>query len=265
MKADVAPDVMALRKRVIRFVEKELDVLPAFSNLRQFALGFGPMAIFGGLIRDLALGYSRGFSSDIDVVVKDMPVDVLERALEPLSAQRNKFGGFRVQIGRWELDIWTFDGTWAFTNGLVGGREMHDLLKTTFFNWDAVLFELEQREIVCAPSYFTDIRERRLTIKLRQTPNELGAAVRTLRLMYTDEASLSPELASFLHAQILLHGIHAIVAEDAKRTAKRRLTEDYVGSAAIALREHQACRPTEDFSLFSFQGDLPLIERGARG
>jgi hypothetical protein len=265
MHADVALDVLALRKRVLRFVEKELDVLPVFTDLCRFAAGFGPMTIFGGLIRDLALGYSRDFSSDIDVVVKGMPANVLERVLGPYGARRNKFGGFRVQIGRWGLDLWNFERTWAFENGLIEGHELQDLLRTTFFNWDAVLFELERREIYSAPDYFADLAERSLNINLRQTPNEFGAAVRTLRLMSTDDAVLSPELAAFLYEQILTFGIHAIVREDAKRTSGRRLTESFVGSAAIALREHQTCRPGSDFALFSFQAELPLSERGVAG
>jgi hypothetical protein len=262
---DVALDAAVLRKRVARFVDKELAVLPAFIELRRQAKSYGPMAIVGGLIRDLALGYARDFSSDVDIVLKDMPVEALASHLAPYGARRNAFGGFRVAFGRWLFDLWTFDNTWAFVNGYVEGRDLSDLLRTTFFNWDAALFETEDRELIARPSYFDELARRRLTINLRQTPNELGAAVRALRSMSAAEVSLTPDLAAFLHAKIVEHGIHQIVAEDAKRSGRRRLTTEFVGSVAIALGRHQETRPNSPFSLFSFQRDLPLdVATGAR-
>jgi hypothetical protein len=253
----LALDSATLRKRVVRFVDKELAVLPPFAGLADLAGSFGPMAIFGGLIRDLALGHSREFSSDVDLVLKDMPAGVLDRFLASHGAQRNAFGGFRVHR-RWGFDLWTFDSTWAFAKGLVPGRELEDLLRTTFFNWDAVLFEVETSELIVLPSYFEDLKSLRLAINLRQTPNEVGAAVRALRAMSEGEVSLAPELAAFLHSQIAEHGIHRIVEIDAKRSGRRRLTTSFVGSVAIALQAHQATRPAEPFSFFDFQRRLPL-------
>jgi hypothetical protein len=221
------------------------------------------MAIFGGLIRDLALGKARDFSSDVDVVLKDMPGGVLDRWLAPYGAQRNAFGGFRVALGRWVFDLWTFDSTWAFAKGLVEGNELADLLRTTFFNWDAVLFEVGTGELTARPSYFAELESRLLSINLRPTPNEFGAAVRALRLMSEGGVSLAPELATFLHLQIVEHGIDEFVAADAKRSGRRRLTASFVGSVAIALRAHQATSASTPFSFFDFQPALPL-EAGTR-
>jgi hypothetical protein len=254
----VAPDRAALRKRLTGFVDKELVDLPPFRNLTEVAQSFGPIAIFGGLIRDIALGRSRNFSSDVDVVLKDMPVAVLERQLARYDAVRNSFGGFRVQFGRWLFDLWTFETTWAFDKGLVDGRELADLLRTTFFNWDAALFEVTTRELLVAPNYFADLKARFLAIKLRQTPNELSAAVRTLRLMAEGGVSLSPDLAAFLHSQIMAHGIDEMTAADAKRVGRRRLTKSFVGSVAIALQQHATLRASEPFRFFDFQQSLPL-------
>src|SRR3970040_1376671 len=98
---DLARDVPGLRKREDRFVRTELLILPAFSDLLSLSRSFGTAAIFGGLIRDLALGYARDFSSDIDVVWKDVPHDVLARNVSRHGAERNSFGGFRMQLRRW--------------------------------------------------------------------------------------------------------------------------------------------------------------------
>lgn len=253
-----AIDAPALRKRVVRFVDKELSVLPAFQELSRTAKSFGPMVIFGGLIRDLALGLARDFSSDVDVVLKGMPVDVLERHLAPYAATRNAFGGFRVQLGRWVFDLWTFETTWAFTKGHVEGQELTDLLRTTFFNWDAALFDISSEQLIVRPTYFAELDARYLAINLRQTPNEFGAAVRALRFIAEGGVSVAPDLAQFLHAQILTHGIDELAAADAKRIGRRRLTSHFVGSVAIALREHVARGAEQPFRFFDFQPALPL-------
>ena len=239
-------------------MDKELTVLPAFVDLRSMASSYGPMTIFGGLIRDIALGNSRDFSSDVDVVLKGMPTDVLDRWLTPHGAHRNSFGGFRVALGRWVFDLWTFESTWAFAKGLIQGNGLADLLRTTFFNWDAVLFDVGTGELMARPSYFAELESRLLSINLRPTPNEFGAAVRALRLMSEGGVSLAPELAAFLHLQIVEHGIEEFVAADAKRSGRRRLTTSFVGSVAIALGAHQVTSASTPFSFFDFQPALPL-------
>lgn len=97
-----------------------------------------------------------------------------------------------------------------------------------------------------------------MAIKLRQTPNELSAAVRTLRLMAEGGVSLAPDLATFLHTQIVAHGIEEITAGDPKRVGRRRLTKSFVGSVAIALHQHEAKHADEPFTFFDFQPPLPL-------
>ena len=256
--SDVAKDPSGLQKRVDRFVQSELLILSEFQVLLSAFRSYGKAMIFGGLIRDLALGHSRDFSSDIDIVVKDIPGEVLARQLSPYDARLNSFGGFRFQLGRWGFDVWPYDKTWAFVEGLIGGREIADLLRTTFFNWDAVLFDLETNELISKPSYFVDLISRRLAINLRHTPNELGAAVRALRLLAQNEVTLTPELAEFLQSQISRHGIHRIVDVDSERKSRRWLTVEFVGTVAIALQHHQMQQPAEPFALFDLQQRLPL-------
>jgi hypothetical protein len=146
----------------------------------------------------------------------------------------------------------------AFTKGFVEGRELADLLRTTFFNWDAALFELTDEQLIVSPSYFEELDARFLGINLRQTPNEFGAAVRALRLIAEGGVAVAPDLAEFLYSQILAHGIEEIAAADFKRVGRRRLTKAFVGSVAIALREHHVSHSELPFSFFDFQPALPL-------
>jgi hypothetical protein len=76
--------------------------------------------------------------------------------------------------------------------------------------------------------------------------------------MWQSEATISPGLAEFVHAQIVEHGLDQIVAADAKRSGRRRLTTDYVGGLAISLRQHLLDRSGEPFKFASLQRALPL-------
>ena len=182
-----------------------------------------------------------------------------------VSPTRNSFGGYRLSVGRWVLDIWTLESTWAFRQGLVDGRKIPDLLNTTFFNWDAIVFKLESNRLSYSDHYLSDLSQRKLSINLRNCANELGATVRTLRLLAQASPKLDPQLASFLFENINHYGSSEILRSDAKSKGKRVLTADFVGTTAIALRHHQHNESDAYFQIFEHQEELPLSHHFAGG
>src|SRR5690554_5107071 len=83
-----------------------------FLDLLCSALPMGNVYLFGGVLRDLALFGTRGFCSDIDLVV-DEGWDTCVPFLEHLGARKNKFGGYRLWVAGWPVDIWSAEETWA--------------------------------------------------------------------------------------------------------------------------------------------------------
>lgn len=167
------------------FRDEELIRFPA-GNILSF-LGFlvdalpdGDVYLFGGVLRDLALASGKWFSSDIDLVVEGNwggVVNYLERG----GARRNKFGGYRLSVGDWKVDIWKADETWAISQGLVRYHGIGSLTNTTVLNWDAILMNWRTRSFVPRAGYLEDIRERKLDVLLTQNPDPLGMAVRVFR------------------------------------------------------------------------------------
>lgn len=254
----IAPNRGSLRNRVRRFVDSELfsnkDVGEFIDALQQQ----GGVAIFGGLLRDLALWGGEEFYSDIDLVVDNRASVDLDPVLERWRPTLNAFGGYRCSVGRWVFDFWPLESTWAFRKGLVAGQVFRDLLQTTFFNWDAIVYDLSDKRLIVNTEFLRDLSEKRLSINLGTVANELSATVRTLRLLAEASPKLEPSLASFLYERINRFGLDEILWADAKRNSKRLLTANFVGSTAIALRRHQLNSPSECFSPVEFQGDLPL-------
>lgn len=212
--------VQKVKAKLTSYLEHESpdrDVLR--STLETLTERLPSTAIFGGMLREFAVGSARNFTSDIDLV-SEVNGREIERALREFSPKRNKFGGFRFASGKWRFDIWAFEDTWAFTQGLVKGRDLTDLFKTTFFNLDAALFHLGRRELLFSSQYERGVLEHLLEINLSANPAPTNMAKRAVRLAVERELAIGPCLAEF----ILLYesigsvgGLYAAVVNDLKR------------------------------------------------
>jgi hypothetical protein len=169
-----------------------------FLNFISDALPQGDMYLFGGLLRDVALLGRRGFDSDIDVVVEGSWSNCVSY-LDYLGAQKNKFGGYRLEIAGWPIDIWNAEETWAIKRGLVTYRGIASLTETTVLNWDAILMNWRTRTFVHRKDYIDAITSRVLDIVLEENPNPLGMAVRVLRhLCLKDAREITRSAAKYL-------------------------------------------------------------------
>ena len=176
-------------------------------------------AIFGGMLREFALGAARNFTSDIDLVTEATSADI-ERAIKEFSPTRNKFGGFRFNAGKWRFDIWAFEDTWAFRQGLVKGNELTDLFRTTFFNLDAALYHLGRRRFLFSADYERGVLERVLELNLAANPAPGRMVGRAIRLAVDKELGIGPQLAEFIvihQSRTAAEGLYGSVLGDLRR------------------------------------------------
>lgn len=169
-----------------------------FLNFITAAMPDGDVYLFGGIIRDIALLGRRGFNSDIDLVVEGNWTHFVTY-LESLNAKKNKFGGYRLMVGEWPVDIWNAKETWAIKQGLVQYKGIASLTETTVLNWDAILMNWRTRSFIYRKNYFEDMRSRTLDIVLEDNPNPLGMFIRVLRhLCLKNAEKISPAAARYL-------------------------------------------------------------------
>ena len=174
------------------------DNIAEFLNFITDAMPDGDVYLFGGVLRDIALLGRRGFNSDIDMVVEGHWSHFVSY-LETLNAQKNKFGGYRLMVGEWPVDIWNAEETWAIKQGLVQYKGIASLTETTVMNWDAILMNWRTKGFIYRKNYFEDIRSRTLDIVLEENPNPLGMFVRVLRhLCLKDAEKISSRAARYL-------------------------------------------------------------------
>ncbi|MFC7651900.1 hypothetical protein ACFQT4_06520 [Pseudoduganella danionis] len=149
------------------------------------------------MIREFALGNTRSFNSDIDIVSRAGRNDIFA-AIKNYHPSVNKFGGYRFIVGKQLYDIWSFDDTWAFKNGLVEGSSIQDIFKTTFFNLDAAVFHLGKRQLFCSESYIDSLQRRVLDLNLQENPSPSGMVRRAIKLAISNELAVTPRLGEYI-------------------------------------------------------------------
>ncbi len=171
----------------------------------------GDLYLFGGVLRDIALFGQRGFHSDIDLVV-DGDWEPYISFLEAKGASRNRFGGYRLLVDGWPIDIWSAERTWAISEGYVAWCGISSLLETTVLNWDAILMNWRTRRFLCSNDYLGLLRDRILDVVLEHNPNALGMAVRVFRhLSLKDARLISPRAAQYMARCTREYSYHQLV------------------------------------------------------
>lgn len=198
MNKTFTKDRVALTKKLERFFGGK-------SNGRREVTGFvnnlsktHDVLAFGGLVRDVCLSGVKHFRSDLDLVIRSEDWGQLSNSLLEQGAQINKFGGLRLQVSRWLVDVWDIEETWAFKAGLVELKSDESLLKTTYFNWDAAYYNISKNTLCSKDTYFEDISNKILSVNLEETPNQFGSFIRALRLIVKYKAKTSHTLSSIV-------------------------------------------------------------------
>ena len=163
---------------------------------------FGTVMVIGGLIRDLTLHSNLEFRSDVDLVVNPRKLAMFEAYVEERGGKKNRFGGYSWSSSHWRFDVWSLKSTWAHQAGHVKVQEFRDLLNVTFFDCDAVLYDLQSKRLLTKRRYFDNLQHRIVEINLLPNPNPLGNAVRALRYAVTKDFRWGPRLARFVAQQL---------------------------------------------------------------
>jgi hypothetical protein len=204
-----APNPSALKRRLDRYFWKngsgEMAHLDA--TLTKHFKTFERVAVVGGLVRDFALEGRSGFKSDVDLVV-DAPADDVARLASKLSATPNRFGGYGCKDGPWKIDFWALETTWA--RQYVPVKRLEDVVSCTFFDWDAVAYDLWEKKLIYSDGYLERVRERVLDINLRPNPSPRGNLVRAIRRLMLWQALPGPKLIDFINEYLDEEGLRFV-------------------------------------------------------
>lgn len=192
-----APNHYALKRRLDRYfwANKSAEMANLQAIFAEHFQTFERVAVIGGLVRDFAREGRSEFRSDVDLVI-DAPADEVARLATRLRANPNRFGGYRCKEGPWKIDFWALETTWARQH--IPIQRLEDVLSCTFFDWDAVAYDLWGRKLICADDYLERIRQRTLDINLRPNPSPMGNLLRAIRRLTLWRLRPGLELQDFI-------------------------------------------------------------------
>lgn len=239
-----APDQKAAKKRIRRFFDEPMAERRVVARFIDELAVCSNVFVFGGALRDISLLGVPSFSSDVDIVVQVHDSDAFIDILGRHEAIENKFGGHRARFGRWNFDVWEVSRTWAFSKGVVEARSPLSLLETTFFNWDAILYDWQSGSLHHGQNYFSDLSQRYLELVLEENPNTMGALVRTLRtLSLSDEILTGPRLSTFVVDHFENISNKEILSFEACRFSSKRLSDELLSSFRARAYDWDRCLP----------------------
>lgn len=184
------------------------------SYLFKDLMAIGRVALIGGAIRELKYRPIHHFSSDLDFVVEENHENSLKKVALNYRAKPNRFGGYRVSFDNIDIDFWSAKQSWANVEKIKRVDCLEDVVNTTFFNVDAIMYIVEEDRIVAKPGTLEALRDRYLDINLVENPNPLGATVRALRRMHEHRMKASGRLLDYIAEQIDRNGWKAIIKLD---------------------------------------------------
>jgi len=185
----------------------------------------GKVYVIGGLVRDLAIyGPDSRPISDIDFVVRCSPA-ALTGFSKRIGASANRFGGFGVRTDAFKVDFWAFSKTWAKTAGYVPLREPKDLTRTTFFDWDAVVYGLQEERVWAIDGYLERLNSGILGLNLEPNPSPKGSLVRALRRIMAWDVKPAPRLRHFVEEKLAQYDWSEIICAEAHAFATLYLHE----------------------------------------
>lgn len=186
---------------LVRQVRALLDTDDLPTAVLPFLANLGHPALVGGAVRDLARE-SVNPSSDLDFVMLSGDHHRFLAAMHDARALPNRFGGFRLFTFHREVDVWHISDTWARTRGLRSVEDPRDLLETTFFDWDSILFDVPNLHLVMHDDYLDRLKSNVLDVRLLANPNPTGTLVRAIRRAALWKVQFGPGLSDFSRRQL---------------------------------------------------------------
>ncbi|MBA1143466.1 hypothetical protein [Mesorhizobium neociceri] len=217
-RVKVATDKRAIKRRIDDFLWREASEpnVRLRRVLTRLFFQFDRVAIVGGMVRDFARAGRQAFHSDVDLVIEG-DVEAVARFARQHRAEPNKYGGFSFYAEGWKLDFWALETTWARRAGHASVHKLEDIAHCTFFDCDAILYDLKERRIICSDSYLDHLRSGRIEISLEPNPSVTGSLYRAVRRLLLWNLEPGPKLKSFIERHLTDQGFDRLITEEGRK------------------------------------------------
>lgn len=241
---------LRLRNRLSKFVRGDARwKQPLQQALARLLQNDWSAVLFGGVLRDLAVSERVEVPRDADVVVYGPSRQDLENVFGDLVTHKNRFGGLRLRTQGWLIDIWRLQDTWAVKTGLVPAQGIEDLVRTTFFNIEAIAADIHtvkgRPRHVYSSRFFDAITEQTLDVNLEENPYPGLCVVRTILMAIRLDFLLSRRLASYVVKQASKISMTRLIEAQESHYGKIRIDESRIEMVVQSLSDQLARNSVE--------------------
>lgn len=210
----------------LRTIVRLLKMDDAISALLHSCNSIGEAFLFGGLVRDALFGF-QGVWGDVDIFVSG-PLDEEFASSISRVSRRTNFGGMRLVVGRYEVDIWELAKSRAFRFERGARKDIKGLLSTVCFSADAVAVSLVDGRIISDPSFNVTASTRVFDFVVQPSAVEILQVVRIARLCVKNNLIPNMPVARYFTLGVEQFGVSKIVSAEEKWRGRRQLDERLV-------------------------------------
>lgn len=244
-------------RAIVRLLKKDDSV----NALLESCNSVGEAYLFGGQVRDALLGAIGAFG-DVDIFVSG-PLDPEFAERVSRIHRRTNFGGMRLVIGRYDVDIWELTKSHAFRYERGPEKSVRGLLSTVCFSTDAVAVSLLSGRVLADSSFNRTAKSRVFEFVSKPSSLEILQVVRIARLCVKNGVRPDAEVCQYFVDGLRSFGVDGLVVAEQKWKGRRLLDERVIrllGQSCHALLA--SGRPSEfDWTGFGaetlFPDELP--------
>lgn len=127
------------------YLEKHYPARILFDELQKM----GNVYLIGGVLREIKDNGTIRYLRDIDIVLDTLDENVYKKFINEHTAEKNRFGGYKVQCQDLIVDMWLLQQTWAYSEHIIKCNP-HDYLaklpETVFLNMDSIVYDIRNNK-----------------------------------------------------------------------------------------------------------------------
>jgi hypothetical protein len=195
----------------------------------------GEAFLFGGAPRDVAFGAAKNVN-DLDIFVSG-PISFDKLSGVATIVKRTNFGGYRLIAGKFEIDVWELEKSYAFRYDAASYINTRNLLSSVCFSTDGIAVSLKSGKTSSTNEFISSLLDKRLDFVVPPVKLEPVIGARIARLSLKLQLELTPSVASYFVQCVDEFGVSAMIDAESRWGDKRMLHDIAIEQVRFDIQE----------------------------
>lgn len=198
---DIQSDIKSKEVSFRKYFEENLDeeVLNLIYKLEEYSSVY----LFSGIIRDFFVSPNNSFR-DIDLIYDTDNNLVIEELFLDYKFNKNSFGGYKILINNYTVDIWNLKDTWGLKKGQLTFEfnYLNKLPDTAFFNFSSIVYSLNENSFIIGKPFLNFLQRKEIDLVMEENPFPELCVINTIYFKKRLNFKLSNKLIDYITNQI---------------------------------------------------------------